>query len=404
MGAGQDAGAVERRSLGFSFNGRPVRAYEGDTVACALVRAGVHTFSRSMKFHRPRGMYCGAGRCISCTMRVNGIPGVRTCTLPVAEGMVVESQGGFPGTRFDMLSVLDHVFRRQFDYHSRFIRPKFLTPIYQRMVRRLAASGRMPDGPREYPPVSTRNCRVLVIGQGVSGSVAAARLRATDMRGVIAIDSMLGSQTRIPSVAFGIYEGPEVGVQVGEGIQLLRPEAILLATGRHETGLPIPNADLPGVFLPSALAQLASHEVAPGESAVVIGSNWMRETVLRNLTALGVRVVKEFDHPSSVGRIVGTKSVEGVETSPDGPDSGTVPCDTVVILGPLIPAVELAQQAGCELSHRDGTVTVKVDSHGRTNVSSVFACGSVAGSPDQSERISSGQRAADAISKQLGVG
>ena len=404
MGTGQDAGAAERRSLRFTFNGRPVRAYEGDTVACALVRAGVHTFSRSMKFHRPRGMYCGAGRCISCMMRVNGIPGVRTCTLPVAEGMVAESQGGFPGTRFDMLSVLDHVFRRQFDYHSRFIRPRFMTPVYQRVVRRLAASGQLPDGPRGYPPVSTRNCRVLVIGQGVSGSVAAARLRATDMRGVVAIDRMLGSETRMPSVAFGIYEGTEVGVQVGEGIQILRPEAIILATGRYETGLPIPNADLPGVLLPSALAQLVSHEVAPGENAVVIGSNGMREPVLRNLNALGVRVVKEFDDPSSVDRIVGAKRVEGVEMSPDGPDCGTVPCDTVVIMGPLVPAIELAQQAGCDLSSQDGTVAVKVDAHGMTSVPSVFACGSVAGSRDQSERISSGQRAADAILEQLGVG
>jgi sarcosine oxidase subunit alpha len=43
--------------------GRPVTIDDGDTIASALHRAGVIIFSRSSKYHRPRGLYCGTGDC-----------------------------------------------------------------------------------------------------------------------------------------------------------------------------------------------------------------------------------------------------------------------------------------------------------------------------------------------------
>jgi uncharacterized glyoxalase superfamily protein PhnB len=41
-------------------------------LSTALYRAGVRTFSRSFKFHRPRGVYCGTGDCPNCGMVVDG--------------------------------------------------------------------------------------------------------------------------------------------------------------------------------------------------------------------------------------------------------------------------------------------------------------------------------------------
>ncbi len=385
----------------FYFNGRKVRAFEGDTVACALVRAGVHIFSRSMKFHRPRGLYCGAGRCIACAMRVNDVPWVRTCTLPVAEGMIVESQGGLPTTRFDALSAFDHVFRKEFEYRTRFVRPRVLTPVYQRAVRRLAASSSLPARALAYPHLSERNCNVLIIGQGTSGSVAGARLRGADMRGVVAIDRMQGSDDRIPSLAFGAFEGGVYGVQTGDSIQIVRPKVVLLATGRFETGLPLVNGDLPGVMLPSALSQLAARGVLPGRTAVVVGSNPQRPSILRNLSALGQTVAGDFENPSDISRIIGRNRVRAVETSGTG---RKISCDTVIVMGPLVPAIELAQQAGCELIAHEGLLTVRTDRSGRTSVRSIFACGGVAGFKETAERISSAERAADAVAKELGVG
>lgn len=383
----------------FSFNGRTVRAFEGDTVACALARAGVHTLSRSMKFHRPRGMYCGAGRCISCVMRVDGVPGVRTCTLRVASGMIVESEGGFPSAGLDFLSVLDLIFRKELDYRSRFIRPRALTPLYQGVVRRLAAHSSLPSEGRAYPPLRRTECRVLVIGQGVSGSVASSRLAAADVSDVMAIDAGRGAGQRQPSFAFGCYEGGEVGVQVGEAVHVIKADHILIATGRFERGLPIVNGDLPGVILPSALTRFAAAGVSPGNRAVIVGTNERRASVVSQLESLEVEIAAEVEDPSLVTRIVGRRRVAGVELA----DRGRVRCDAVILMGPLEPAVELAQQAGCALVPRDGALSVKVDDSGRTTARGVFACGGVTGLRDPSERRASAERAAEAMIAQLGA-
>ena len=67
----------------FEFEGREVAFEPGDTVASALYRAGVRTFSRSVKYHRRRGLYCGTGDCPNCLMTVDGLPAVHTCITRV---------------------------------------------------------------------------------------------------------------------------------------------------------------------------------------------------------------------------------------------------------------------------------------------------------------------------------
>ncbi|MEO8298057.1 MAG: (2Fe-2S)-binding protein, partial [Burkholderiales bacterium] len=53
----------------FRFEGRAIPIEDGDTIATALYRAGVRVFSRSFKYHRPRGLLCGTGRCANCLMQ-----------------------------------------------------------------------------------------------------------------------------------------------------------------------------------------------------------------------------------------------------------------------------------------------------------------------------------------------
>ena len=48
-----DAGS----SLAFTYRGKDYRGLAGDTVATALYANGVRVFSRSLKYHRPRGLY-----------------------------------------------------------------------------------------------------------------------------------------------------------------------------------------------------------------------------------------------------------------------------------------------------------------------------------------------------------
>ena len=85
---------LDRSSIvGFTFDGRPVSAFAGDTLGSALYADGRRVFSRSFKYHRPRGLLCCSGRCPNCLMTVDGVPNVRVCVEPVREGADVRAWG-----------------------------------------------------------------------------------------------------------------------------------------------------------------------------------------------------------------------------------------------------------------------------------------------------------------------
>ncbi len=77
----------DRRKIEFTFEGKKMVGYEGDTIASALIAQGVKVFSYSHKSKRPRGFFCAVGKCSSCLMMVNGIRNVRTCITPLKDGM-----------------------------------------------------------------------------------------------------------------------------------------------------------------------------------------------------------------------------------------------------------------------------------------------------------------------------
>ncbi len=76
----------------FYFNGKAVEGYTNETVAAALIAAGMPEFGRSVGLHRARGLFCGIGNCCSCSMRVDGVEHVRICVTKCRQGMIVESE------------------------------------------------------------------------------------------------------------------------------------------------------------------------------------------------------------------------------------------------------------------------------------------------------------------------
>ena len=76
----------------FTLDGLPFGGHPGDTFGSALYAAGQRIFSRSFKYHRPRGLLCCSGHCPNCLMTVDGVPNVRVCVEPIRDGAVVESQ------------------------------------------------------------------------------------------------------------------------------------------------------------------------------------------------------------------------------------------------------------------------------------------------------------------------
>jgi predicted molibdopterin-dependent oxidoreductase YjgC len=93
--AGRRTGAAPRgRPLHFTFDGREVLAYEGETVAAALLAAGQRVLRLTGRRGEPRGLFCGMGVCFDCLVQVDGRPNVRACQTPAAEGLRVETQRG----------------------------------------------------------------------------------------------------------------------------------------------------------------------------------------------------------------------------------------------------------------------------------------------------------------------
>jgi len=80
--------------LTFVFDGRPVAAREADSVASALLAAGIFVTRETPVSGAPRGPWCMMGACFDCVAVVDGARGVRTCMTPAREGLRVDTQRG----------------------------------------------------------------------------------------------------------------------------------------------------------------------------------------------------------------------------------------------------------------------------------------------------------------------
>src|SRR5436190_20816847 len=132
-------------AITFRFENTAITAAPGQSIAAALYAAGVRVFSRSFKYHRPRGLFCVAGECPNCLMEVDGQPNVRTCVELAQPGQSVRHQNAWPGLEFDALRLFDRLDRLLpvGFYYKRFHKPRWLWPIFEHTVRHLAGNGRV---------------------------------------------------------------------------------------------------------------------------------------------------------------------------------------------------------------------------------------------------------------------
>ncbi|WP_300719793.1 (2Fe-2S)-binding protein [Pseudomonas sp.] len=70
-------------------NGRETLCYPGETVATALLAAGIQGFRRSVR-GTPRTPVCNMGVCYECMVTINGLEAQRSCMTVVSQGMCVE--------------------------------------------------------------------------------------------------------------------------------------------------------------------------------------------------------------------------------------------------------------------------------------------------------------------------
>jgi sarcosine oxidase subunit alpha len=359
---------VLARSL--SFEGRSVPFDDGDTVASALFRAGVRTFSRSFKYHRRRGLYCLSGDCPNCLVSVNSEPYQHACRIPAEDGMQVERVAGWPSADFDLLRTADRLHRLLpvGFYYKTFIRPANAWRMAEPVLRKLAGRGKAPLhlAPARLPSENVHT-DVLVVGAGVAGAAAAAASADAGMSVVVcdegSIPSRLSDDHRVKAIeraaAVGIYEGPLVPVAARDRLYLVHPRQIVVATGAVEVHPLFPGNDIPGVWLGRGAARLAAtHGLAPGRVAVVAGSTHEVPDHVRSLLAVGVEVAAALvpealmdDLPEGIPTFTdavvesaeGRKRLRRVTLLHRGRRQ-TVACDTLVVSLGLTPRDGLLRQ------------------------------------------------------------
>ncbi len=426
MAPNPSAGRLDRRpselidrssTLHFTFGGRRVAAHPGDTIASALYASGVRVFSRSFKYHRPRGLLCVAGHCPNCLVTVDGAPNVRACTEPAREGMVVRHQNAWPSLDRDALSVLDRLDRLMpvGFYYKALHKPRFAWRLAAPVISRLGGLGSVSsDGtPDTRYHHASRHADIAVVGGGAAGMAAALEAASAGVDVVLVDDqATLGGQLRgdpghgdevaaladevsanrrievlDDATAFGLYEGNLLAVHRGDTVLKLRARQIIVATGAYETPTTFDRNDLPGIMLSTGAQRLARlYGVTPGSRAVVVTSGDRGYRDAEELLDAGVEIAAVADSrgmtasaqpaaeallargvevlPGHVpARGEGKKRVDGIVVArlADGRPSTEerrFDCDLVAMSGGLSPAASLLYQAGAASRYEESLAKI----------------------------------------------
>jgi D-hydroxyproline dehydrogenase subunit gamma len=83
-----------KRSVRIVVDGRPIAAAPDDSVAAALLAAGVLVCRTTPVSGVPRAPYCMMGVCFECLLTIDGIGSRQACLTRVRDGMAIETQQG----------------------------------------------------------------------------------------------------------------------------------------------------------------------------------------------------------------------------------------------------------------------------------------------------------------------
>ncbi len=81
----------------FTFEGEALTALTGDSVAAALLGAGIGHSRTTPRSGSARAPYCMMGVCFECLIEIDGVANRQGCLVEVRDGMVVRRQQGAPG-------------------------------------------------------------------------------------------------------------------------------------------------------------------------------------------------------------------------------------------------------------------------------------------------------------------
>jgi 3-phenylpropionate/trans-cinnamate dioxygenase ferredoxin reductase subunit len=277
---------------------------------------------------------------------------------------------------------------------------------------------------------------LVIIGAGQAAAQAVTSLRAEGYQNAIILfgdepylpyqrpplskaylaDEMTEDRLELKAPKF--YADSNVDVRLGTRVTRILPaekvveleggarqpyETLILATGTRARVLPVPGADLPGVFSIRSVDDVKAFraEAKPGAKLVIIGGGYIGlETAAKaNKLGLDVTVVEglprvlarvacetisryatdlQLAHGVKVLTSTGVSAIIG-ETHATGVALATgevLPADLVLSAVGAVPNVELAAEAGLVIENG-----VKVDEAARTSDASIYAIGDVASFP-----------------------
>jgi len=318
------------------YKGKTYQGVAGDTVATALYANGVRVFARSLKYHRPRGLYSLDGECSNTCMQVDDIPNVRTENTLLKNGMKVEDQNVKGSAEFDWMGFmdkLDWLMPAGFYYRSMH-KPARLWPIAMKQVRKAAGLGkispdfRMKGNYAEIFPTAD----VCVIGGGAAGMTAALAAAGSGLRVVLlearpwlggcfdyrvgAYDQEKALYQRARELAEQVEATANIRVfkhtavvgaynnnlitafQVGDGADSfdqryleIRAESVVVATGCTERPLLFENNERPGIMQVGCAHRLArTYGLLPGSQAVFSIGHDLGLEAAADLFDLGLKI------------------------------------------------------------------------------------------------------------------
>ena len=448
------------RPLGFSLDGDRLEGREGDTVASALLRAGITTFTRSIKFHRPRGPFCLSGSCGQCLIRVDSVPSLPACRVRLREGMRCARQNAPLGADADLLRASDFLFPEGLDHHHLLVGSRLLGRVALEVARRLAGLGELPDEAQPPVPGAIREEQIVVVGGGPAGVSAAlaatrrgARLFLLEREACLGGAALLGLDGEAPGAdwmheqgralaaadvevvleaeAIGLYANDAAAAPAKPALLAVRrptaivailADAVVVATGGVSQPLPFPGVDRPGVYAARGLLALAlQHGVRVGERLCVVGEGSELIGCARALRRAGYGLARVVDASGAWPLASGTAAPQ---SAPDLPvlrarelrargnpvrelraGDEAIACDAVALALPPAPLHELASQAGAQarFSAELGGFPVGTDASGRTSVPWLFAAGQAAGAGGV-RAVDSGTRAGVGAADAVGAG
>ncbi len=406
------------------LDGQPIPARIGENVACAVLAAGETVFSRSVKYHRPRGPWCFTGACAQCLMRVDGVPNIPVCQKPVRPGMRVERQNAFPSARVDLFSATDWLFPRGLNHHEMFAGVPIAEQVMARVARQLAGLGTLPDAaaPAREPAEVLHLDRVIV-GGGAAGLAAAQSFEVADAsyllleherfvggRLVVAPEEFGApglwsppvGKLRLGTTAVGLFEddqGRFLAATDGERLTKIYARSMLLACGGQPQLVAFENNDLPGIFAARAVSRMIRiHRLIPGEKIAVVGEAAEAKALARLITSAGGTALAVGATPV---KAYGISTVSSIAVRLEGKES-RVDCDAVAVCAPLAPSFELARQGGVHVAWQplQKLFVAEADADGRTATAGIFVAGELKGPMGAAAAAETGLRAARAM---LGV-